>query len=359
MRLAIVLPGLSNSGGIERVATLHANYFTSAGNDVEIVTFDDAGPPFFALHDDVAVTNIRTGRWPGPLSRIGQALALRAHLKRSRPSVVISIFRNILVILATRGMATPVIITEHMDPGRAWLGPGRRHLKKLLYGRADRLVSVSRGVDRQFSWLDPTLRMVIHNPVIAPVQMTAPRVLPVGRRHLLAAGRFVEAKGFDLLLEAFGQIATRNPTWDLCIVGGAPPPEYLRLVDEHSLDGRVRFPGVTRDISQYFREADLYVLSSRHEAFPMVLIEAMAHGLPAVAFACPSGPDEVVDHGRNGLLVPPEDVPALANALDQAMRDDAWRESAREQALQVADQFDLRTIMPRWEALLKEVTSAR
>lgn len=359
MRVVLVLPGLSNSGGIERVATLHANHFASTGHDVEVVVFDDPGAPFFTLSDDVRVTNIRSGRWPGPFARIGQVVALRAHLRRSRPSIVISIFRNLLVLLATWGMSIPVIITEHMDPGRSWMAPGRRQLQRLLYRRADRLVNVSRGVDRQFGWLSPSRRMVIHNPVAAPGAPGDDRVLPTDRRHLLAVGRFVEAKGFDLLLEAFGRIASLHPTWDLCIVGGSPTSEYLDILGRHALDERVLFPGVTRDVSPYFRQADLYVLSSRHEAFPMVLIEAMAHGLPAVAYACPSGPEEVIDDGRNGVLVPPEDVAALAQALDQAMKDEAWRASAREHALQVAGQFDLRAIMPRWEALLDEVTSAR
>ena len=357
MRVTIVLPGLSNSGGIERVATRHANYLAAGGHEVDLVVFDDPQPPFFPLDDAVAVTNLRSGPWAGPMRRGSQVIRLRAHIRRVRPDVVISIFRNSLVLLATRGLSIPVIITEHMDPGKAWMAPGRRQLQRLLYRHAARLVSVSRGVDRQFHWLDARKRTVIHNAIDTPAGATWAPVLDPRRRHLLAVGRFVEQKGFDLLLEAFGEIAGAHPAWDLCIVGGSPPPDYLRRVRDRGLEGRVTFPGVVRDVSPYYRGAELYVLSSRHEAFPMVLIEAMAHGLPAVAFACPSGPDEIIDDGVDGLLVPPEDVRSLAQAMARAMEDDAWRASAGDRALFASRRFSLESVMPEWDALLSEVTS--
>lgn len=357
MRLTIVLPGLSNSGGIERVATLHANHFAEGGHEMRVVVFDDPGEPFFPLLPRIVVTNIRSRQANPVMRRLDELRRLRVALRSSRPDVVISIFRNNLVLLATWLTGIPVVITEHMDPGRAWMAPGRRQLQRLLYGRAARLVSVSRGVDRQFDWLDQSRRLVIYNPIAPSAPAPAAAPLPPGRRYLLAVGRFVEQKGFDLLLRAFALIAPRHADWDLCIVGGAPPPQYRELIDASGLQGRVHFPGVVRDIRPYYEQADLYVLSSRHEAFPLVLIEAMGHGLPAVAYACPSGPDEVIEHGRNGLLVPPEDVSALARSIEQAIDDDPWRLAAREHALATAERFSLGAIMPAWEALLASVTS--
>lgn len=359
MRVTIVLPGLSNSGGIERVATTHANYLTGIGHDVEIVVFDDSALPFFPLHPQVSLINIQSAQRMALIRRIDQVFKLRAYLRTSQPAVVISIFRNILVLLATRLTGIPVVITEHMDPGRAWMAPGRRQMQRLLYRRAAKLVSVSRGVDRQMTWLDTSRRLVIHNPIDPSAHVPAAPPLPTGQRYMLAVGRFDEAKGFDLLLRAFALLVPRHPEWDLCIVGGTPSRQYEVLMDRHELGGRVHFPGVVRDISAYFQQAELYVLSSRYEAFPMVLIEAMAHGLPAVAFACPSGPDEVIEHGRNGFLVPPEEITALAQSLELAINDDLWLKDAGEHALASAQQFTLTRVMPQWEALLVEVTSRK
>ncbi|NJO38812.1 MAG: glycosyltransferase family 4 protein [Rhizobiales bacterium] len=127
------------------------------------------------------------------------------------------------------------------------------------------------------------------------------------------------------------------------------------LARELGLDGRVRLPGVTEKHGAWIGMAGLFVLSSRHEGMPNVLLEAMAAGLPVVAFDCPFGPGEMIDHGENGLLVPPEDVAALSRSLAVLMASDDERMRLGRNAESTAECYRLETIMRQWSNLLDTV----
>src|SRR6476659_8972473 len=141
---------------------------------------------------------------------------------------------------------------------------------------------------------------VVPNPVLAPPPSTvAPDDPPV----LVALGRLVPQKGFDMLLEAFAPVAARHPGWRLEVWGEGPDRAQLESRrDALGLGGRVRFPGVTPHADELLRRASIFVLSSRREGFPMVLGEAMANGVASISFDCPSGPRELITDGVDGLL---------------------------------------------------------
>jgi glycosyltransferase involved in cell wall biosynthesis len=163
-------------------------------------------------------------------------------------------------------------------------------------------------------------------------------------------GRMTEQKGFDLLLEAFARVAARHTEWQLEIWGEGPLRSELERVRERwRLSGRARFPGRTEDAYGVLRAADLYVLSSRYEGFPMVLCEAMAVGLPVVAFDCRTGPREIVRDGVDGLLVPAGDIDALARALDRLMGDVEARARLGARAPEVCERFGLARVLALWD----------
>jgi glycosyltransferase involved in cell wall biosynthesis len=172
----------------------------------------------------------------------------------------------------------------------------------------------------------------------------------------VAAGRLTSQKGFDLLIPAFAPVARRHPEWTLRIYGGGPERAALQAqIEGEGMTGRVELMGPTRELGKALAEASLFVLSSRFEGFGLVILEAMSVGLPVVSFDCPRGPGEIIDDGRDGVLVPPGDVAALSRALLEVVGDEEKRRALGVAALETARRYDPAAVGKSWVTLMDEL----
>lgn len=175
----------------------------------------------------------------------------------------------------------------------------------------------------------------------------------VQRPIVVAAGRLTPQKGFDLLIPAFAQVARSHPEWQLHIYGGGPKHARLRrLVLQHDLYNNVLLRGQTQHLGEELAQASIFALSSRHEGFGMVIIEAMSKGVPVVSFDCPRGPSEIIEDGVDGVLVPNGDVDAFAAGLLGLVEDEALRRRMGEAALAKAARYELGVVGAQWDELL-------
>lgn len=182
-------------------------------------------------------------------------------------------------------------------------------------------------------------------------------------KKIIAVGRLDDQKGFDLLVKAWSKVAQRFPNHSLEIFGSGQLFAQLdQLIKDKGLIEHVHLRGVTDDMPAAFSEGEAFVLSSRFEGFPLVLIEAMACGIPPVAFDCPHGPSDLVDDGLNGILVPfknlsdAERIDKLADGLCRMLAlSDEEREQMSAEAMKKAASFSREAIMERWVKLFKEV----
>ncbi|WP_017584267.1 glycosyltransferase family 4 protein [Nocardiopsis valliformis] len=176
---------------------------------------------------------------------------------------------------------------------------------------------------------------------------------------IAAAGRFSPVKQYPLLVEAFSHVVAEHPQWRLHIHGGGDRDEELRAtIDRLGLGDHVSLRGRTTDMLGELSKASLLAVSSRVEGFGMTIIEAFSVGVPVVSFDCPHGPREIIEHGRNGLLVPPQDTKALGEALSRLVSDREERHRMGEAALASSSAYQLEDITQQWEEFLERRRAA-
>ena len=224
-----------------------------------------------------------------------------------------------------------------------------RHARvKELYADADRLLALT--AEDADAWARDGLTNADHmpNPLLtAPVRAAGPRE-PV----VVCLGRLAHEKGVDMAIEAWASVAARHPRWRLRLYGEGPRERALREQAERlGVAGSVEFAGVTRDVPGALARASVFALPSRHEGFPMALLEAMAAGLPAVAFDCAPGVRDLITEGVDGLLARPGDTPGLAAALERLIADPGLRERLGGAAPPSARRFQAGAVLDRWERL--------
>lgn len=362
MRVTLVITNL-DSGGAERAASIMSNYWAQEGWEVTLLTFDDGStPPFYDL--DTRIRLISLDIYPvssNPIAAIGNNLKriymLRQAIRESEPDVIISIttFVNILVLFATRGLGVPVVVSEQNDPLTSPIGSVWAWLRRWTYTFEAQVVVPT---ERAKAYFSPTIKArttAIPNPMTPlPDTGTASPELMLDKPSIVAMGRFYPQKGLDLLLKAFARIKDRHPDWTVTILGDGPlRPDLESLRDTLGLEDRVHLPGRVKNPHEVLAQAELFVLPSRSEGWPMALGEAMSCGLPVIASDCRTGPREMIRDGVDGVLVPPEDVEALATAMGQLMSDESARKRLASRAVEITERFGLEKVMRMWEEVLR------
>ncbi|HEX6446881.1 MAG TPA: glycosyltransferase, partial [Streptosporangiales bacterium] len=191
-------------------------------------------------------------------------------------------------------------------------------------------------------------------PNMVPVP-TRP-LAPLDAKVVVAAGRLTRQKGFDMLVDAFARVHEEHPDWQLRIYGqGSLRGALTERIERHGLTGHVRLMGSTRRFEQALRAGSMFVLSSRYEGLPMTVLESMTQGVPVVAFDCHTGPADIVTHGTDGLLVPPERPDELARAMCELIADPDRRRRLGANAYASVARFTAPNVGRRWDRLFAEL----
>ena len=367
-RITLVISSLG-AGGAERVMSTMANYWAEHGHDVTLITLVSVHEDFYVLDHRVHRIGLGFRVISAPHFAAGlrnnfrRVRRLRQEIRGSRPDVVLSFINrmNVLTLAASLGLRIPVIAAEHTEPREYPIGSRWLWLQYLLYPRAAAVVVLTHSAR---NWHERFVRSnvihVIPNPVsISAMKHNGASVQKGPGGRIAAMGRLSEEKRFDLLLQAFARCARKYPDWSLTILGEGDERNRLEtLTRELGIKDQVSLPGRVHDPATVLRKADLFVLASRFEAFPMALLEAMACGLAVISTNC-SGPREIIRDGVNGLLVPSDDVEGLATAMERLMADQAARERLGAHAVEVLERFSTEKIMGTWDLLFTRTSRCR
>ncbi|MDB5819551.1 MAG: hypothetical protein JWQ11_3191 [Rhizobacter sp.] len=368
LRLAIYIPDL-HGGGVERVTLMLIGAFIAQGVDLTVILNQATGQLRPLLPSNVRVVSLDTRRSATALP------GLVAYLRRENPEVLMSSLghNNILALWARRlariggGCTTRVVICQHNALSieakllRNWQHRALPRLYRMFAGLADAVVGVSQGVSRDMalvSGLDQSRVTTLYNPVLDDAFDAALR-RPSTHRWLrdphveviVGIGRLVPQKDFATLLAAFSRLP--RPTARLLILGEGPERANLQIQAEAlGVADRFDMPGFEIDPLPSLRDADVMVMSSIYEGFGNVLVEALGAGVAVVSTRCPFGPDEILEDGRFGELVPVGDAAAMALAIERQL-DAPHPSQASRQAR--AREFHVDIVAARYLALLESV----
>ncbi|WP_084773389.1 glycosyltransferase family 4 protein [Nonomuraea candida] len=262
--------------------------------------------------------------------------------------------------LAMAQLALPGVITigqEHV--ALATQPEPVQELIKWRYRRLDALVTLTKADLRDYrETLPKKPRRLARIPNAVP-PMTG-GVSKLDAKVAVAVGRMTRIKGFHRLITAWETVAAAHPDWKLRIYGAGPQHDNLaKQIVEAGLEGKVELPGPTTDVGAELEKASIYVLSSRHEGFPMTILEAMAKGLAIVSFNSPHGPKEMITNEVDGLLVKPRTNDNLAASIIRVIEDEQLRRDLAAGAVETARNYDVDVIGQKWDELLADLLARR
>ncbi len=283
---------------------------------------------------------------------------MRATLRQHDVDVVVSFLTtaNLLALVATRGLGIRVVVSERNDPVREATPAPIRWSRRLLYRFADVVTANSQAaLDALRHSAHPDRMWYVPNPVVVPESHAqADR-----SKRIVTVGRLVAHKDHELLVDAFARLAGDHPGWVVDVVGDGPQREALQArVDSLGLTDRVQFHGFAPDPSPHYREAAIYVITSRHEGMPNTLLEAMAHGLPCVVADSLPGALAVCD-ATCGQAFRSGDPDDLAATLQRLMEDPALRIALGAAGRERVQFQSPRHVLEQWWPLITGDVSAR
>lgn len=367
MKLDVVVSSL-RGGGAERVAANLASGWAQSGHKVRLIMMGPLSEVEYHPDPQVELVGLSSD-WKGlsnPLRRILSRLRLLRHALNgpSRADLVIAIQSNLAIEagLACMGTGIRIIGCEHNTPSRAVNGWLWLRLRPFVYRRLAAVVTLTHGAIEELKPIcGKTPLYVIPNALRLPLPVTPQRLPPENIIHpdaplLLSIGRMVKAKGFDILISRFAQLSAMSPEVRLVILGDGPLRSVLETqIQALGLADRAFLPGRAGNISEWYKRAEIFVMTSRWEGMPMVLMEAMGHGLVPVVTDFKHGPRDLIRNGTDGIILPETDDALWSETVTELLGNAELMGAMRERALEVRTRFSEDTILKAWNALFDDV----
>ena len=343
-KILFVINSLSSFGGCERVATMLANKFQKNGVSVKFVLATNENQIAYEVDSSISV---EAGK--------GGGLSLMCRVIKSsidwEPDLILvhSMGKlGLLMSVLPKSLVSKMYVLEHC--AFAALPKWMRLSKKILYRRLAGIVCLTNKDKEDYAGLSSRVNVI---PNASPFQRGLPRC-DLERKRILSIGRLEFEKGFDMLLESWEIASSCLEDWELHIVGaGSQKNMLLNIIGSKNLQ-RVFIGDPTPNVSELYRNASIYVMSSRHEGLPMVLIEAQSFGMPIVSFDCPNGPSEIIENNIDGYLVKCFDIQGLSDAIVALAQSLELRFEFSNNAINSSLRYDEDVVYNKWVHVLNE-----
>jgi glycosyltransferase involved in cell wall biosynthesis len=353
MKICFIIHNVTARAGSERAQANLANALSTRGESISIWSmYGLRKSPGFPLASGIKVSYGLKKPLPLFLDYPWLAFVFTAHVIRLRPDWIVCTGANRLIValLASFVPGVKVVIWEHFPVDNHVTRPRGRLARIIASAVASQIVTLTKSDQELYATLYAPVGTITHIPNIvhSPGANGTTR-----RKEVLAMGRLSREKGFDLLLEAWSLARPRLPDWSLRIVGdGQMRDELVQKASSLGIDDHVTFAPFSDDPFSLYSGCGIFVLSSRFEGLPFVLIEAMTSGASCISFDCPNGPREVIRDGVNGVLVPAGQVDALASAMVRLGKNPLLRLRLGSAAQSISKPFSEPRIVARWQEIL-------
>lgn len=364
MRILYITNQISGAAGLERVLSIKASYLADEMNyDVHIVTLNQGNNSlFFDFSDKITLHDISVrGNFFQYVKQYRSGL--NTIVKSIKPDVISvcddGLKAFFLPIVLRK--PCPMIYERHVSKKIEIKTDSESFLDKIkskitfklmevLAKNYDRFVVLTQGNTSEWNLKNST---IIPNPLSFYPQ----RVASLENKTVIAVGKHTFQKGFDRLLQSWQLVNKSHPDWQLAIYGTIDPTQELEVLAEKlGIQNSVQFFPPNKDIQNQYLEASIFVLSSRFEGFGMVLIEAMACGVPCVSFDCPHGPSDIINNAQDGFLVQNGDTAAFATRINQLIEDELMRKKMGANARENVKRFMPENVVKHWDELFKIIT---
>ena len=369
LKVFFVICSLSG-GGAERMLIQILKSLNRLRFKPYLVLFEKKGVYLSQLPSDVKLYDLKKRRRFDFFKII---LKLSYIIYQEKPYLMVSfgLYNNIITILAKKlSFRNSKLIIDELSCVSESLknlrfSKTKKWLMKKLYPSADRIISVSTGVKndlvKNFN-IQEKLVDVIYNAVDREEvnKLSSEAVTHSWFNSevpcIIAAGRLTKQKGFPVLLQAFSLVSKQLPC-KLIILGEGEQRASLEKTSQNlEIENDVAFLGFQNNLYKYLPHSDIFVLSSLWEGFPIVIIDALACGVPVISTRCPSGPEEIITDGLNGLLVPVGDAAAMAEAILRLLSDEPLRKQLAEEGRKRAEDFKLTKMVSQYEKVFERAS---
>jgi len=354
MKVLFAIKTLVNSvGGAERLAACLSTSLSEARQDwdVHILTFDNKlSPPFYPLGDQVKRHCLGVSN-TAEKTKIWQYPKILWHLRRTvlkeQPDVVVAFMHSMFVpiSLALLGGGVKIILSEHTVPQYY----KKRRFEFILLWLCSFLscgITVpTKNVGKLYPKAMQAKMRFLPNPIISNFA----RADITNKKSIISVGRLNKDKDYPILIRAFSIIATQYPDWSLTIYGeGEERKELERLITKHGLSAQVSLPGIAHDMDGVYQTGGVFVLPSKYESFGLSTVEAMSHGLPVIGFKDCPGTSDIIDDGKNGILVHDRSPKALSKSLEELIKDARLRKEYGDKGYEESKSFILEKCTQAW-----------
>ncbi|MEP6930038.1 MAG: glycosyltransferase family 4 protein [Flavobacterium sp.] len=355
MKLLYIVPKIKNAGGVARVLAIKANYFVeNFGYEVHILSQNESDmKPFYTFDSKIVFHNMNlSGNTFSFFMKFRKAVNLK--IKGINPDVIL-IADNGLKSFAYPFIIfdkTPIVFECHGSKYVEEKAQNNKFILKLKYqfknfaaGKFAKMVVLSNESLKEWNVKDA---IVIPNP--SWIETKNPASLEPQKALVIARNSY--EKGLDRLLLIWKEIAQKYPDWCLDIYSDDIDSLEKKARDLEIISS-INYFNFTQNIQDKYPEAAVYLMTSRFEGFPMVLLEAMAFGLPCIAYDCPTGPRSIIENDKNGFLIPDGNVELFVKKLSFLMENEVERARLGENAIEITKHFSVDKIMGQWKLFLE------